>query len=149
MARTIHVRRALLSTGTALAATAVAFGGAATAPVAVAEPNNGGGTWDIERYEDCLKKYNPGQGGSLEDIDSRLKWCCEDSGGVWKGDGGCVAPSGNSVGTRQIPSGIETAPVVTQAPPLPIKPQIPGDMPAVTLAPACPPDSSDPSCQTS
>lgn len=50
--------------------------------VAAAEPNDG--AWDVIAFDDCLKKYNPGQAGSEEEMEARIKWCCLDNGGVWK-----------------------------------------------------------------
>jgi hypothetical protein len=146
MSGSTHARRRFI-----VAAAAVAFVGGATPPAALAEPNSG--NWDLDEYNYCLRQTSKNLDG-LDPLDipaqvlENQKYCCYRSGGEWSGDK-CVAPSGNSVGTRQIPPGIETAPVVTQAPSAPIKPQISGDMPTVTLAPACPPGSTDPNCQTS
>lgn len=132
----------------AIAATALVFGGVVTPPLAVGEPNSG--SWDIEEFDYCLKQTSKGLGGADPlDIGAKVKenqrYCCYRSGGVWNGDT-CVAPSGNSAGTQQVPGNIETAPVVTMAPPQGDPPRVSGDSPVVTQVPKCPPDSREAGC---
>ena len=120
-----------LVTGAVFAA-AIASANALVYPaLSTAEPNNGGGVWDIERYDDCLHNYDPSRAGSEEEMDSMLKWCCDDSGGVWKvrpnGGGECVAPSGTAQGPswrRALKTVPGDAPLagVNQAAPLPVAP---------------------------
>jgi hypothetical protein len=91
------------------------------------EPNDG--AWDPIAFDDCLKKYNPGQAGSEAEMEARIKWCCLDTGGVWKDNGTgtpeCVAPPPNSSGSRQIPSNIGTE-TFTPSPRRPI--HVPSDI---------------------
>ena len=122
-----------------LGAGAVAAAPLAYPATATAEP--GSGTWDIEQYDDCVRKESPtnpdDQGWDYLII--TMKTCCLESGGVWQdnGRGGrCVAPPGDSQGSRQlpgnvqIPSDIATAPTVTKYPPRPI--QVPSDIATVS-----------------
>jgi hypothetical protein len=90
--------------------------------VAAAEPNDG--AWDVIAFDDCLKKYNPGQAGSEEEMEARIKWCCLDTGGVWKDNGTgtaeCVAPSPTSSSrSQQIRSAIESETLTPSRPPVP------------------------------
>jgi hypothetical protein len=90
--------------------------------VATAEPNSG--AWDVIAFDDCLKKYNPGQAGSEEEMEARIKWCCLDTGGVWKDNGTgtaeCVAPSfSNPSRSQRIRSAIESEPLTPSRPPIP------------------------------
>ncbi len=139
----IRTRRGHLMVAIALAAAGIALGSVTSLQVARGEP----GVWDIEQWDRCTDATY-----LINDPDQywkAVKACCINSGGVWddaKLD--CRAPSGDSQGTRQlpgnvqIPSGIATAPVVTQAPPRPI--QVPSDIataPAVTQTPDCPPEA--------
>jgi hypothetical protein len=131
MARTISAGRGLL---TALASVAIAFGAAATAPVAVATPNSG--NWDLDEYNYCLRQTAKDLDGvDPLDIPAKVeenqKYCCYRSGGEWSG-GKCVAPSGNSIGTRQLPGDIATATLTPAPPQHPIPPGISADIPAMT-----------------
>ncbi len=112
-----------------LGAMAVAGTPLAYPAIATAEPNSG--VWDIERYDECMR------GGPIDSLDDqyrRERFCCGQSGGVWNG-ANCVAPPGDSQGSRQlpgniqIPSDIATAPV-TRTPPRPI--QVPSDIATVS-----------------
>ena len=111
--------------------------------VATAQPNDG--AWDVIAFDDCLKKYNPGQAGSEEEMEARIKWCCLDTGGVWKDNGSgtteCVAPSDSSgsqqlPGNVHIPSDLATAPTLTKEPPRPI--QVPSDLASVSAVSQAP-----------
>jgi hypothetical protein len=102
--------------------------------------------WDIEFYDDCLNGMSYDQMDySIAEQKNVNKRCCEDSGGVFKDDGylgQCVAPPGDTKGSRQlpgnvqIPSDLATAPAVTQAPsrPIPVTSDIATEQ-AVTQAP--------------
>ena len=132
----------------AMAAAVLAFGGMVSPPSAVGEPNSG--NWDIEEFDYCLKQTSKGLGGTDPlDIDAKVQenqqYCCYRSGGVWNGST-CVAPSGNSPGAQQVPGDIETAPVVTLAPPQADPPRVSGDSPVVTQSPKCPFDSREAGC---
>ena len=112
-----------------LFAAAAAFAGSAVGlpPIAAAEP--GSGTWDIEQYDDCVRREVPPDGsGDWTFFKAAMKLCCLESGGVWRendaGGGRCVAPPANSQGSRQIPADIATAPTVTQAPLRPVPPEL-------------------------
>jgi hypothetical protein len=90
--------------------------------VATAEPTDG--AWDVIGFDDCLKKYNPGQAGSEEEMEARIKWCCTDSGGVWKDNGTgtaeCVAPNpSNSSRSQRIPSAVVSETLTPSRPPIP------------------------------
>ncbi|MBX7432962.1 hypothetical protein JDV09_12715 [Mycobacterium sp. Y57] len=120
-----------------LGAMAVAGTPLAYPTIATAAPNNSG-TWDIERYDECMKG---GPIDSREDQYRHERFCCGQSGGVWDG-ADCVAPPASPQGSRQlagnfhIPSDIATAPTVTKDPPQPI--QVPSDYanaPMVSQAP--------------
>ena len=91
--------------------------------VAAAEPNDG--AWDVIAFDDCLKKYNPGQAGSEEEMEARIKWCCLDTGGVWKDNGTCVAPPpSNSSRSQGIRSAIEGQTLTPSQPPIPSRSDI-------------------------
>jgi hypothetical protein len=89
--------------------------------VAAAEPNDG--AWDVIAFDDCLKKYNPGQAGSEEEMEARIKWCCLDNGGVWKDNGTgtaeCVAPPPSNSSRSQLRSAIESETLTPSRPPIP------------------------------
>ena len=104
--------------------------------VATAEPNDG--AWDVIAFDDCLKKYNPGQAGSEEEMEARIKWCCLDTGGVWKDNGTCVAPPPDPApaGSQHDTSDIGTE-TVTKSPPPPI--HVPSDIGTETFTPAATP----------
>jgi hypothetical protein len=110
------------------AAAVVAVPSVALAAVAGAQP----ATWDIEAYENCLNNELPKNSSPAFQV-ATLKMCCLESGGVWRESdvpgvtgGRCVAPPGDSQGSRQlpgnvqIPSDIAAAPL-TKEPPRPIR----------------------------
>jgi hypothetical protein len=104
--------------------------------------------WDLEKYQECKDGVSGDQlNYSLNQQKFMEQKCCEYSGGIFVDDGylgKCVAPPAEPAsGSRQfpgsmhIPSDIDTAPVVTQAPPRPI--HVSSDIstaPAVSQAPA-------------
>ena len=100
--------------------------------IATAQPNNSG-TWDLERYEECMR------GGPIYSEDDQYRrehFCCGQSGGVWNG-AKCVAPPAEPAsglrqlpGNIQIPSDIATVPTVTKEPPRLI--QVPTDITTAT-----------------
>lgn len=123
----------------AIFAAAIVFANSFGPTAATAEPNSG--AWDVIQYDNCVKSYPYDPEDDVIRYEDHLHWCCIKSGGVWDENpnqpgGGfkCVAPPpSNPQGSRLIPSGIATAPVVTQAPPRPIAPErVSGDSPMVT-----------------
>lgn len=94
--------------------------------------------WDIELFDACkdmtYAKYQAGQ----IDFDTYhwgIRKCCEDSDGVWNSaEQECVAPPGDSQGSRQfpgnvqIPSDIATSPALTKGPPI----RVPSDLATVS-----------------
>jgi hypothetical protein len=113
---------AMLVGALAVAATPLAY--PATAP---AEPNTA--SWDLEAYDDCLKKIDmtpPLLPSRDEYLYNEMRKCCNNSGGVVGVEGKCQTPPGDSQGSRQlpgnvhIPSDIGLEPV-TKAPPRPIR----------------------------
>ena len=115
-----------------LGAMAVAGTPLAYPAIATAEPNNSG-TWDIERYDECMRG---GPIDSWEDQYRRERFCCGQSGGVWDGAKFVAPPAEPASGSRQlpgniqIPSDIATAPTVTKDPPRPIR--VPSDIATVS-----------------
>ena len=115
---------------------------------AIANAEPGSGTWDIEQFDDCVRRESPphpedfGWDRSM----ATRKTCCLESGGVWRetitGRGVCEAPPGDSKGSRQLPGGVQvpsdlaTAPTVTKAPPRPI--QVPSDIATVSTVSQAP-----------
>ncbi len=109
--------------------------------------------WDIETFDNCnaeaLAQYQRGE-ITFQKFHDLVRGCCEASDGDWNAaEEKCQSPPADTQGSRQlpgnvqIPSGIATAPAVTQAPPRPI--QVPSDIataPAVTQAPECPPETT-------
>jgi hypothetical protein len=118
----------LMCTGLFAAAVALGANTIGTAPVAVAAPN--GGTWDLDAYEECLKVMRPWESPTQELLDKILKYCCEDSGGIWDGNT-CVAPPTEGAPNRQTPSGVGDNPQVAPPPPPPPRDpsRLPQDMP--------------------
>lgn len=110
--------------------------------IAPAAPD--GGVWDIERFEDCLKKYNPASAETEEEADSMIKWCCDDSGGVWNAaTKTCTAPPLAGQQANQIPPELSgESPAVAPPPPTPPR-QVPGGL--TTDGPAVSPE--EPTCQ--
>jgi hypothetical protein len=101
-----------------LGAMAVAGTPLAYPAIGTAQPNDSG-TWDLERYEECMR------GGPIYSEDDqyrRERFCCGQSGGVWNG-AKCAAPPAEPAsgspqfpGNAHIPSDIATAPLLTPAP---------------------------------
>jgi hypothetical protein len=91
--------------------------------------------WDIEKYDACKDSFNRDQMNDSINDQKTIEWvCCTNSGGVFTDDGyagKCSAPPAESAsqGSQQLPGNI----------------QIPSDIataPAVTQAPACPPETN-------
>ena len=104
---------------------------------------NNGLAWDIEAYENCVKKIN--SNWSWEAQRDAMEVCCLKSGGQWiynemgNGAGKCVAPPpGVPAGRRvSVPAGLDDAPTVTPAP----RPTVPPgllDSNAVSVTPTSP-----------
>ena len=140
--------------GFSLFAAVFAFGANAVgySAIAAAVPNSG--TWDLEDYKNCMDSLDPVNTPN-EVWAVLIKDCCIKSGGVWQEKTlKCVAPPGDSQGSRQLPGGIQIPPdigsaPVTQSPPRPIS--VPPDIataPMVTQAPDCPPKTNCPSPPT-
>ena len=110
-----------------LGAMAVAGTPLAHPAIATAQPNNSG-TWDMERFEECMLSAPADEEGRYR----HEHFCCAQSGGVWNWHE-CVAPPAEPAsgsrqlpGNIQIPSDIATAPPLTKAPLRPI--QVPSDI---------------------
>ena len=115
---------------------------------AIANAEPGSGTWDIEQFDDCVRRESPPHPEDFgwDYLMATRKTCCLESGGVWRetitGRGVCEAPPGDSKGSRQLPGGVEvpsdlaTAPTVTKAPPRPI--QVPSDIATVSTVSQAP-----------
>ena len=116
-------------------AAAVAFGGSAVGHPAIAAAAPNTDSWDLEAFDDCLRKIDRTRYGGAQFLyddylHNEIMKCCISSGGVWGVGEKCEAPPAQGPGNRQIPSDIATAPTVTKDPPGPIR--VPSDIATVS-----------------
>jgi hypothetical protein len=106
----------------ALLAAAVTLGGSAVGDptIACAEPNTGGGEWDIGKYDNCIagQKWMEGNPLYKEDVIEGKRRCCVGSGGEWNAaQQKCQAPAAKPADAQPPHPGVAPPPVgATQNP---------------------------------